>query len=100
MKTVALEGTALAATELAAMARKEPVILTRRGNPVAAVSSISGSDWESLALAHNPEFVALIEASRRSYRERGGIGLAKIRKELGLVEAKRPTAGRRRSRAR
>jgi hypothetical protein len=84
MKTVAVEDTDLTAKELAEMAKDEMVILTRKGNPLVAVKDLSGSDWESVALANNPKFVAIIEASRRSYRERGGISLDQIRKEFGL----------------
>jgi hypothetical protein len=43
-------------------------------------------------LANNPKFIALVEASRRSYRERGGIGLSDIRREFGLGQRKRPAA--------
>lgn len=88
MKAVAVEGTTLTAGELARMAEKEPVILTRRGRPLVAVTDLSGADWETVALAKSPEFIELIEASRRSYRERGGIPLDQIRKELGLKPKK------------
>lgn len=101
MKTVAMENMTLTAEELAAMAQKEPVILTRKGHPVAAVKDLRGSDWESVSLANNPKFIELIEASRRSYRKQGGIGLEEIRQQFGLrakakVGGKRP--GRKKSR--
>ena len=84
MKTVAVENTTLTPKELAKMAKKEPVILTRNGQPLVAVKDLSGSDWETVSLANNPRFIALIEASRRSYREKGRIPLDLVRKELGL----------------
>ena len=95
MKAVAVEDTALTAEDLATMAQKELVVLTRKGNPVVAVKNLSGSDWESVSLANNPKFIALIEASRRSYREQGGIGLDEIRGKFGL-RPRRKTAARRR----
>ena len=88
MKTVPVEDAALTADQLARMAEKEPIILTRNGQPLVAVKDLSGSDWETVSLANNPKFVALIEASRRSYREKGGIPLDQIRKELGLEPGK------------
>ena len=91
MKTVAVEDTTLTADELARRAEREPVILTRNGRPLVAVKDLSGSDWESVSLANNPKFIALIEASRRSYREKGGIPLDQVRKELGL-KPRRPAA--------
>ena len=84
MKVVPLEGTTMTVPELVELARGEAVILTRDGLPLVAVRDVSGSDWESAALAQNPRFAALIEQSRRSYRDRGGISLEELRRELGL----------------
>ncbi|NLF71774.1 MAG: hypothetical protein GX575_22310 [Candidatus Anammoximicrobium sp.] len=84
MKTVPVEDTALTADELARMAKRELVILTRKGQPLVAAKDLSGFDWETVSLANNPKFIALIEASRRSYREKGGIPLDQIREKLGL----------------
>ena len=94
MKTVAVEDTTLTAEALARLAEKEPIILTRRGQPLVAVKGLSGSDWESVSLANNPQFIALIEESRRSYREQGGISLDEIRTELGLKQRKPPAKRR------
>jgi hypothetical protein len=66
------------------MAQGEAVILTREGQPLLAIRNASGSDWESTALAHNPQFEALIERSHRSYRDRGGIGIEQLRQEFDL----------------
>ncbi len=84
MKLVAVESTALTVTELAELAKDGPVILTRKGKPLAAIKPLRGKDWESIALANNPEFQAIIERSRQSYRERGGTTLEEVRKEFGL----------------
>src|SRR5262245_40995161 len=84
MKLVALEQSDLTVPQLAELARKGPIILTRRGKPLAAVKDLSGSDWEAVSLANNPRFLALIEKSRRSYKEQGGISLKELRAELGL----------------
>jgi hypothetical protein len=84
MKVVPLEGTTMTVPELVELARGEAVILTRGGQPVVSVRELSGADWESASLAHNPRFAALIEQSRRSYRDEGGIGLEQLRRELGL----------------
>src|SRR5947208_17166536 len=94
MKTVALEQTTLTAEELVALAREQPVILTRRGKPVVAVKDLSGSDWESVSLANNPRFIELIQESRRSYRREGGTSLAEVRKRLGLKPVRKTKAAR------
>ena len=82
MKVVPLEQTTLTMTDLAELVKEGPVILTRDGQPLLAVKDVSGSDWESVSLASNPRFMALIEESRRSYRENGGISLGEVRREL------------------
>jgi hypothetical protein len=93
MKAIALEDSALTLEQLAEIAREQPVILTRKGKPVVSIKDLSGSDWESVSLANNARFVELIEESRRSYREEGGIPLQEARKRLGL-KAKRPRSRR------
>jgi hypothetical protein len=94
MKVVPLEQTTLTMTDLAELVKEGPVILTRDGQPLLAVKDVSGSDWESVSLASNPRFMALIEESRRSYREKGGVGLDNVRRELDSKKALgRPKSG-------
>ena len=94
MKTVAVEDKSLTAEALARLAEKDTSILTRKGQPLVAVKGLSASDWESVSLANNPKFIALIEESRRSYREQGGISLDEIRTEFGLKHRKASAKGR------
>jgi hypothetical protein len=84
MKVIPLEQNSLTFPELAEMAKEGTVILTRNGEPLLSVKNVSGSDWESVSLASDPGFMTIIEESRRSYRETGGIGLDDVRRELGL----------------
>src|SRR3972149_3243953 len=96
MKLVPLERTGLTLLDVAELSKKGPVILTRKGKPLAAVKDLPGPDWESISLANNPRFIALIEESRRSYRESGGMGIDELRKQLGLKPARRRPASRNR----
>ena len=66
-----MEKTRMTVVELAELAKEGPVVLIRAGHPVVAVKDLSGSDWESVSLASNPKFMALIEESRRSYPDSG-----------------------------
>lgn len=84
MKVVPIEGTTMSVADLAELAKDEAVILTRAGQPLVSIRDVSGSDWESASLATNPRFAAIIEESRRSLREQGGIGIEQLRRELGL----------------
>jgi hypothetical protein len=94
MKVIPLEKTALTLPEAAELAKGDTIILTRGGQPLAAIQDLSGSDWESVSLANNPRFRALIEESRRSYREEGGITLESLRSELGLKTPRRASKKR------
>jgi hypothetical protein len=93
MKVVPLDETTLTLSALADMAKDGTVILTRKGRPLVAVKDVSGSDWESLSLASNTQFMALIEESRRSHQEQGGMGLQQLRRELRLDGDGRPSRG-------
>lgn len=50
MKQVPVENTKVTLSALAAMAKEGVMILTSKGQPLAAVKDLSGSDWESVAL--------------------------------------------------
>ncbi len=91
MKVLPLEETTLTVPELVELVKEGPLILTRNGQPWLTVKDVSGSDWESISLASNPRFRDLIEESRRSYREKGGIRLEDLRRELGLDDDSRPS---------
>ena len=86
MKVIALEGNGLTVPDLEELVKQGPVILTRNGLPLMSVKDVTGSDWESVSLSSDPRFMAIIEESRRSCLETGGIALDEIRRELGLDE--------------
>jgi hypothetical protein len=97
MKLISIEGNTKSIAELARMSKDGPVILTRKGKPMAAVRHLAGNDWESISLANNRQFMQIIENSRRSYRLHGGIGIDDVRKQLGLkVSSKHRHNSRRR----
>jgi antitoxin (DNA-binding transcriptional repressor) of toxin-antitoxin stability system len=63
--------------------KKGPLVLTRRGLPVAALLPIQNADSETVALSTNPTFLALIERSRRRQKAEGGISGTEMRRRLG-----------------
>ncbi len=93
MKIIPVDESTLTLSALADMAKDGTVILTRNGRPLVTVKDVSGSDWESLSLASNPQFIALIEESRRAHREHGGIGLEQLRRELRVGRGGRVSPG-------
>ena len=94
MTSIAIEGAKLDAEQLVAQARRAPVILTKRGKSVCAVVEIDDFDREAWSLGTNPEFIALLEDSRKSLREHGGIPLEEVRRELGIAPKKKRRPGR------
>ena len=70
--------------EYASTIDRGPVVVTRSGRAVALVVAIDEADLESMALAEDPHFLALIERSMRHYHEQGGLILAEVERELGI----------------
>ena len=46
-------------------------------------------DTESISLGTNPEFMAIIERSRRRHAAEGGIPIEEVRRRLGLGKTRR-----------
>ena len=69
--------------------KKEPVIVTRKGKPIAALVSIENADLETISLSTNRKFLALIERSRARQRTEGGISSKEMRQRLGMKRAGR-----------
>ena len=82
MRTVELGQATTPLAEYVRRARKEGVVVTLRGKPVATVPE--GADWESLAIGMHPKFLAIMERSRRAHREQGGISPDEMRRHFGI----------------
>ena len=83
MRTVELEQATAPLVEYVRRARKEGVVITLRGK--ATVTAVpAGADWESLAIAMHPKFLAIMERSRRAHREYGGISPDEMRRHFGI----------------
>ena len=64
----------------------EPLVVTKRGRPVAVLVPVHGMDYETLSLSTSPDFLDILEHSRRSGEKEGWISEQDIRKEFGLPE--------------
>jgi antitoxin (DNA-binding transcriptional repressor) of toxin-antitoxin stability system len=82
MKTVDVEKATLPLSDYTKKVKKEPVIVTKDGRPVAALVSISNADIETVTLSSNPKFIALIERSREKKKAEGGISAEEMRRRL------------------
>ena len=82
MKSVAIERATLKPKDLVALAKLEPVILTQGGHPVCAVIEIDELDLEAWSLGRNPQFIKLLDRSRKRLRKEGGIPIEEVRRRL------------------
>lgn len=65
------------------------LVVTSNGRPVAALVSLENVDAETLAMSTSPEFLQLIERSRRTHRSQGGRSPKDMRRRLGLAEGRK-----------
>ncbi len=84
MKTLEMTKEDRVLAQYAQCARKEPVILTKRGKPIAALVSMAGVDWETISLSTNPKFLEILRRSGERYKKEGGISSAEMRRRFGL----------------
>ena len=73
-------------SEYAERARKDPIIVIKRGKPFAAVIPIRNADEETVALSTNHKFLKIIDRSRARVRKAGGISASKLRRRLRLAK--------------
>ena len=67
MKTIDMAEATAPLSRYARRAASSPVVLTRKGKPVAALFAVGNADMETLSLSTNPEFMRLIERSRKRH---------------------------------
>lgn len=95
MKSVEMKRATASLADYARDVKKEPVILTNHGRPVAALMPIKNADRETVSLSTNPQFLALIERSRRRHEAEGGISSEEMRRRLRAEHGKPPRTPRR-----
>jgi prevent-host-death family protein len=63
------------------LSRRDVVIVTNRGKPVAAIEGLNGEqDLEDYLLERSPMFWAMIRRARRGR----SVGIARVRRDLGV----------------
>ncbi len=82
MKIVEVSKATLPLSDYTKEVKKEPVIITKEGRPVAALVSLPNADIETVSLSNNPKFIALIERSRARQKSEGGISTEGMRRRL------------------
>lgn len=86
MKIIEMAKATAPLAEYAQDVDKEPIILTKKGKPIAALVTIENADLETVTLSTNPKFLALIERSRTRQKTEGGISSKEMRRRLQLKQ--------------
>lgn len=81
--------------ECARKAARGPVVLTRRGRPVALLRTLTSDEREDLVVSMDPAFTDLIDKSRRECPPGSGRSLESVEKELRIAMPRRATRRRR-----
>ncbi len=82
MKTIELAKAIGPLAEYARKVKQEPMVLTAKGKPVAALVPVSNADLETVMLSTSANFLALIERSRARQKAQGGISSGEMRRRL------------------
>lgn len=83
MKTVEMAEATASLSDYARKVRKETLIVTRRGKPVAALMPVDArTDLENLVVTTHPTFRAIMERSEARYNAEGGLSTKQVRARL------------------
>ena len=77
-----------------------PIVITKNGKPCAALVHLAeDEDMESFMLSHSPRFVALLDRAAEKTREKGGVSLSALEKELpqSRARARKPSRAKKSS---
>lgn len=58
------------------------LVIVYKGVALAALVPLENADYETVTMATDPEFRAILERSRKSLREEGGVPAEEVRKML------------------
>jgi antitoxin (DNA-binding transcriptional repressor) of toxin-antitoxin stability system len=85
MRRIELTDATHSLAEYAAQLGDEPLVVTKRGKPIATLVAIHDADWESLALSTDPDFIQLIVRARARERAEGSISHEEIMREFNVA---------------
>ena len=86
MKTIALKDAAELLVENVQRMEGEPVTIVHKGVPLAVLVPAGNDDYESVQMSTNPQFIELLERSRKSIKEGGGFSTEEMRNMFAKEE--------------
>ncbi len=78
LKTVEMSEATAPPSEYARQARKDTVVVTRGGKPLAVLVLLESDDWEDFVASQDPSFIEVIKRSEARYKAEGGISLGEM----------------------
>ena len=84
MKTLDVEKATAPLAQYVRGVKKEPVIVTAHGKPVAVLVHITNADRERATLSTHPKLLTILKHSLARLKAEGGISSAEMRRRLGL----------------
>ena len=86
MKTIEISKASKSLSDYAKELNNEILVITSDNEPIAAVVSLKNVDMESLSLSTNPEFMEIIEKSRRDFKLGKKVSLDEIKREISSMD--------------
>jgi hypothetical protein len=80
MKKIELAQATEVLAEYVKTIEEEPVVIVHRGFPLAALMPLGNMDYESIELANNSQFLAILAEAWASYEREGGVSSEEARK--------------------
>jgi antitoxin (DNA-binding transcriptional repressor) of toxin-antitoxin stability system len=84
MKKIEITKACAPVSEYARKAKRDPIVVMKKGKPIAAVVPVPNADTETVFLSTSDKFLAIIERSRSRHKKEGGISSSEIRRRLRL----------------
>ena len=90
MKTIDLNDATEPLAEYVKHMEGEEITIVHKGVPLAVLRPAGNDDYESVQMSTNPEFIALLERSRKSIKEGRGLSAEEVRKMFEDEQDKTP----------
>ena len=85
MKTIEITKATKPLSDYAKELDNEILVITSNKKPIAAMVSLENVDMESLSLSTNPEFMEIIEKSRKEFKLGKKLSLDEIKREISKM---------------
>lgn len=82
MKTVEISTASKSLSDYAKQLDNEIILLTSHKKPIAAIVSLKNADAESLSLSSHPEFMKIIQKSRKNFKTGKKLTLREMKREV------------------